>query len=156
MLGYTRVNEFLLNEIQSVYRLQGVDINEKHISVIIRQMLKKVEVVSSGDTEFITGQNVDKSIFYQENEKIVKQGGQPAKARPILMGLTKASLFTESFLSAASFQETPRVLSSAALKSANDKLAGLKENLVIAQLIPAGTGIKFYQNIKVKIPNQQQ
>ncbi len=150
VLGYTKVNEFLLNEIQSVYRLQGVDINEKHISVIIRQMLKKVEVVNPGDTEFITGQNIDKSKFYKENEKIKSQGGQAAKARPILMGLTKASLFTESFLSAASFQETPRVLSSAALKSARDKLEGLKENLVIGQLIPAGTGIKDYQTIKVK------
>ena len=150
VLGYTKVNEFLLNEIQSVYRLQGVDINEKHISVIIRQMLKKVEVVNPGDTEFITGQNIDKSKFYKENEKIKSQGGQAAKARPILMGLTKASLFTESFLSAASFQETPRVLSSAALKSARDKLEGLKENLVIGQLIPAGTGIKDYQFIKVK------
>jgi DNA-directed RNA polymerase subunit beta' len=151
VLGYTKVNEFLLNEIQSVYRLQGVDINEKHISVIIRQMLKKVEVVNPGDTEFISGQNVDKIRFYKENENILRQGGQPAKARPILMGLTKASLFTESFLSAASFQETPRVLSSAALKSAKDKLEGLKENLVIGQLIPAGTGIRYYQNIKIKL-----
>jgi len=151
VLGYTTVNEFLLNEIQSVYRLQGVDINEKHISVIIRQMLKKVEVVHPGDTEFIVGQNVEKSKFYKENEFIIKQGGQPAKARPILMGLTKASLYTESFLSAASFQETPRVLSIAALKNAVDKLIGLKENLVIGQLIPAGTGIKYYKNIKIKV-----
>ncbi len=150
VLGYTRVNEFLLAEIQSVYRLQGVDINEKHISVIIRQMLKKVEVVNPGDTEFIAGQNVDKIRFYRENDRIVAQGGQPAKARPILMGLTKASLFTESFLSAASFQETPRVLSSASLKSAKDRLEGLKENLVIGQLIPAGTGIKNYQVIRVR------
>jgi len=150
VLGYTKVNEFLLNEIQSVYRLQGVDINEKHISVIIRQMLKKVEVVNPGDTEFIIGQNVDKSKFYSENGKIAQQGGQPAKARPILMGLTKASLFTESFLSAASFQETPRVLSSAALRSAKDKLEGLKENLVIGQLIPAGTGIRNYQAVRIK------
>ncbi len=150
VLGYTKVNEFLLAEILSVYRLQGVDINEKHISVIIRQMLKKVEVVNPGDTEFISGQNVDKIKFYKENENIINQGGQPAKARPILMGLTKASLFTESFLSAASFQETPRVLSSAALKSAKDKLEGLKENIVIGQLIPAGTGIKNYQTIKIK------
>jgi DNA-directed RNA polymerase subunit beta' len=149
--GYTKVNEFLLNEIQGVYRLQGVDINEKHISVIIRQMLRKVEVVNPGDTEFISGQNVDKIRFYKENDKIIQQGGQPAKARPILMGLTKASLFTESFLSAASFQETPRVLSSAALKSARDTLDGLKENIVIGQLIPAGTGIKHYQSIKVKV-----
>lgn len=149
ILGYTKVYEFLLSEIQSVYRLQGVDINEKHISVIIRQMLKKVEVVDPGDTEFILGQHVDKLKFYRENERIKNAGGQPARARPILMGLTKASLFTESFLSAASFQETPRVLSYAALRGAKDRLEGLKENLVIGQLIPAGTGIKHYQNIKI-------
>jgi len=149
VLGTTRVFEFLLSEIQSVYRLQGVDINEKHISVIIRQMLKKVEVVDPGDTEFILGQHVDKLRFYSTNDKIKKAGGQPAKAKPILMGLTKASLFTESFLSAASFQETPRVLSYAALRGAKDKLEGLKENLVIGQLIPAGTGIKYYQNIRI-------
>ncbi len=155
VMGYTKVNEFLLSEIQAVYRLQGVDINEKHISVIIRQMLKKVEVVDPGDTEFILGQNVDKVVFYRENERIKKEGGQPAKSRPILMGLTKASLFTESFLSAASFQETPRVLSSAALRGAKDKLEGLKENLVIGQLIPAGTGIKHYQNIKISMAGNE-
>ena len=148
--GYTAVEEFLLNEIQGVYRLQGVDINEKHISIIVRQMLKKVEIVDAGDTEFIIGQNVDKIVFNRENESVISQGGQPAKARPILMGLTKASLFTESFFSAASFQETPRVLSTAALRGAIDKLQGLKENLVIGQLIPAGTGIKYYQGIKLR------
>jgi len=153
VLGYTEVEEFLLNEIQAVYRLQGVDINGKHISVIIRQMLKKVEIVDPGDTEFITGQNIDKIRFYKENESVVSQGGQPAKAQPMLMGLTKASLFTESFFSAASFQETPRVLSGAALRGAVDRLQGLKENLVIGQLIPAGTGIKNYENIKIKINN---
>ncbi len=151
IMGYMRVNEFLLSEIQSVYRLQGVDINEKHISVIIRQMLKKVEVVDPGDTEFIIGQHVDKVVFYRENARVKKEGGQPAKSRPILMGLTKASLFTESFLSAASFQETPRVLSYAALRGAKDRLEGLKENLVIGQLIPAGTGIKYYQNVKISL-----
>ena len=128
----------------------GVDINEKHISIIVRQMLKKVEIVDAGDTEFIIGQNVDKIVFNRENESVISQGGQPAKARPILMGLTKASLFTESFFSAASFQETPRVLSTAALRGAIDKLQGLKENLVIGQLIPAGTGIKYYQGIKLR------
>ncbi len=151
VMGYTEVEEFLLNEIQAVYRLQGVDINEKHISIIIRQMLKKVEIVDAGDTEFIIGQNVDKSTFYAENDSVIAQGGQPAKAQPMLMGLTKASLFTKSFFSAASFQETPRVLSSAALKGAVDKLQGLKENLVIGQLIPAGTGIKNYSNIKLRM-----
>ncbi len=151
VLGYTEVEEFLLNEIQGVYRLQGVDINEKHISIIIRQMLKKVEIIDAGDTEFIVGQNVDKIEFYAENASVVQQGGQPAKALPMLMGLTKASLFTKSFFSAASFQETPRVLSTAALKGAIDKLQGLKENLVIGQLIPAGTGIKLYEGIKLRV-----
>jgi len=149
--GYTAVNEFLLDEIQEVYRLQGVDISEKHISVVIRQMLRKVEVIEPGDTNFIMGQLVEKHHFYEENAKVFEQGGQPAKARPVLMGLTKASLLTTSFLSAASFQETPRVLSSAALRRAVDKLEGLKENLVVGQLVPAGTGIRNYQNIKIKL-----
>ncbi len=150
VLGYTAVSEFLLNEVQQVYRLQGVDINEKHVSIIVRQMLKKVEVVDPGDSEFITGQMVDKIRFYQENKSVLEEGGQAAKFRPVLMGLTKASLLTESFFSAASFQETPRVLSSAALRSAVDRLRGLKENLVIGQLIPAGTGMKKYTGIKLK------
>ena len=149
--GYIKVEQFLLEEIQSVYRLQGVDINEKHISIIVRQMLKKIEIVDEGDTEFIIGQSVDNMVFDKENESVVKQGGQPAKSRPMLMGLTKAALFTESFFSAASFQETPRVLSIAALKGARDRLQGLKENLVIGQLIPAGTGIKNYAGIKLRI-----
>jgi DNA-directed RNA polymerase subunit beta' len=154
VLGYTEVEQFLLNEIQAVYRLQGVDINEKHISIIVRQMLRKIEIEDPGDTEFITGQNVDKNRFYKENESVVEQGGQPAKGRPVLMGLTKASLFTESFFSAASFQETPRVLSTAALRGAVDKLQGLKENLIIGQLIPAGTGIKNYQYIKLRMSEE--
>ncbi len=151
VMGYTAVNEFLLDEIQEVYRLQGVDISEKHISVVIRQMLRKVEVIDPGDTNFIMGQLVEKSQFYAENARVFEQGGQPAKSRPVLLGLTKASLLTTSFLSAASFQETPKVLSSAALRKAVDKLEGLKENLVVGQLVPAGTGIRTYQNIKLKI-----
>ncbi|MGL5722654.1 MAG: DNA-directed RNA polymerase subunit beta' [Brevinema sp.] len=149
VLGQNAAEQFLLEEIQSVYRLQGVDINEKHISVIVRQMLRKVEITDPGDTEFITGQTVDRHSFMNENTSVAKQGGQCAKAAPILMGLTKASLYTESFLSAASFQETPKVLSSAALRGAVDSLQGLKENLIIGQLIPAGTGIKRYDGIKI-------
>lgn len=149
VLGQNAVEQFLLEEIQAVYRLQGVEINEKHISIIIRQMLRKVEITDPGDTEFIIGQTIDRHIFSKENENVVSQGGESAKARPVLMGLTKAALFTESFLSAASFQETPKVLSGAALKGAVDTLQGLKENLVIGQLIPAGTGIKHYDSLKI-------
>ncbi|MGL4367114.1 MAG: DNA-directed RNA polymerase subunit beta' [Brevinemataceae bacterium] len=149
VLGQNAVEQFLLEEIQAVYRLQGVEINEKHISIIIRQMLRKVEIIDPADTEFITGQIIDRQIFQKENNNVVSQGGQAAKARPILMGLTKVALVTESFLSAASFQETPKVLSGAALRGAVDHLQGLKENLVIGQLIPAGTGIKHYESLKI-------
>ncbi|MGL5956753.1 MAG: DNA-directed RNA polymerase subunit beta', partial [Brevinema sp.] len=149
VLGQNAVEQFLLEEIQDVYGLQGVEINEKHISIIIRQMLRKVEITDPGDTEFIIGQVIDRHYFQRENENVISQGGQAAKARPVLMGLTKAALVTDSFLSAASFQETPKVLSSAALRGAVDNLQGLKENLVIGQLIPAGTGIKHYDSLKI-------
>ncbi|MGL4563317.1 MAG: DNA-directed RNA polymerase subunit beta' [Brevinema sp.] len=149
VLGQNAVEQFLLEEIQAVYRLQGVEINEKHISIIIRQMLRKVEITHPGDTEFIIGQIVDRHQFGRENFNVIEQGGQAAKARPVLMGLTKAALVTDSFLSAASFQETPKVLSGAALRGAVDTLQGLKENLVIGQLIPAGTGIKYYDTLKI-------
>jgi DNA-directed RNA polymerase subunit beta' len=149
VLGQNAVEQFLLEEIQDVYGLQGVEINEKHISIIIRQMLRKVEITDPGDTEFITGQIIDRHLFQKENDNVCSQGGQAAKARPVLMGLTKAALVTESFLSAASFQETPKVLSGAALRGAVDTLQGLKENLVIGQLIPAGTGIKHYDSLKI-------
>ena len=149
VLGQNAVEQFLLEEIQDVYGLQGVEINEKHISIIIRQMLRKVEITDPGDTEFITGQIIDRHLFQRENDNVCSQGGQAAKARPVLMGLTKAALVTESFLSAASFQETPKVLSGAALRGAVDTLQGLKENLVIGQLIPAGTGIKHYDSLKI-------
>ncbi|MGL4394412.1 MAG: DNA-directed RNA polymerase subunit beta' [Brevinema sp.] len=149
VLGQNAVEQFLLEEIQAVYRLQGVEINEKHISIIIRQMLRKVEITDPGDTEFIIGQIVDRHHFGRENENVINQGGQASKARPVLMGLTKAALVTDSFLSAASFQETPKVLSGAALRGAVDTLQGLKENLVIGQLIPAGTGIKHYEGLRI-------
>ncbi|MGL4676185.1 MAG: DNA-directed RNA polymerase subunit beta' [Brevinema sp.] len=149
VLGQNAVEQFLLEEIQDVYGLQGVEINEKHISIIIRQMLRKVEITDPGDTEFITGQVIDRHFFQRENKNVISQGGQAAKSRPVLMGLTKAALVTDSFLSAASFQETPKVLSGAALRGAVDNLQGLKENLVIGQLIPAGTGIKHYDSLKI-------
>ncbi|MCX8037050.1 MAG: DNA-directed RNA polymerase subunit beta' [Candidatus Sumerlaeia bacterium] len=147
--GEKAVQEFLLKEIQEVYRLQGVSIDDKHIECIIRQMLKKVVVDEVGDTSFLYGQQVDKFTFQQENEAVEKKGGQPASASVRLLGLTKASLETESFISAASFQETTRVLTDAAVRGRVDGLRGLKENVIMGLLIPAGTGLPAYRNIEV-------
>ncbi len=147
--GDQKLQEYLLNEIQEVYRLQGVRINDKHIGVIIRQMLKKVEITDVGDTNFIIGQQVDKFIFRDENRKVVEEGGKPATAKPTLLGITKASLSIDSWISAASFQETTKVLTNAAIKEKTDHLNGLKENVIIGHLVPAGTGIKYYENISV-------
>ncbi len=147
--GDQKLQEYLLNEIQEVYRLQGVRINDKHIGVIIRQMLKKVEITDVGDTNFIIGQQVDKFIFREENRKVVEEGGKPATAKPTLLGITKASLSIESWISAASFQETTKVLTNAAIKEKTDHLRGLKENVIIGHLVPAGTGIKNYENVSV-------
>jgi DNA-directed RNA polymerase subunit beta' len=147
--GEKAVMEFLLNEIQEVYRLQGVSIDDKHIECIIRQMLKKVVIEEVGDTSFLYGQQVDKFLFQQENASVESKGGQPATASPRLLGLTKASLETESFISAASFQETTRVLTDAAVRGRVDHLRGLKENVIMGLLIPAGTGLPFYRNIDV-------
>lgn len=147
--GDQKLQEYLLNEIQEVYRLQGVSINDKHIGVIIRQMLKKVEITDVGDTNFIIGQQIDKFKFREKNMKVVEEGGKPATASPILLGITKASLNIDSFFSAASFQETTKVLTNAAIKGKTDYLKGLKENIIIGHLIPAGTGIKRYENIEV-------
>jgi len=148
--GEKAVQEFLLNEIQEVYRLQGVSINDKHIECIIRQMLKKVVVEEVGDTNFLYGQQVDKFEFQEENARVEAKGGQPATASPRLLGLTKASLETESFISAASFQETTRVLTDAAVRGRVDYLRGLKENVIMGLLIPAGTGLPLYRNIEVE------
>ena len=147
--GENALQEFLMDEIQSVYRAQGVSINDKHIGIIVRQMLRKVEVVSVGNTKFIFGQSVDKFQFRQENERVMAEGGDPAIARPMFQGITKAALNTDSFISAASFQETTRVLTNAAIAGATDHLRGLKENVVIGHMIPAGTGIRNYRNIKL-------
>ena len=149
ILGENSLQTFMMNEIQSVYRLQGVNINDKHIGVILRQMMKKVEIINVGDTHFILGQRIDKWQFFDENKKVIKEGGQPAIARPVLLGITKASLSIDSFISAASFQETTRVLTNAAIKGMTDNLNGLKENVIIGHLIPAGTGIDYYKNIKL-------
>ncbi len=142
------LQEYLVNEVQEVYRLQGVRINDKHIELIIRQMLKKVRVEDSGDTEFLATQQVDKWVFQKENTRVIKKGGKPAVATPLLLGITKASLTTESFISAASFQETTRVLTDAAASGKKDELFGLKENVIVGHLVPAGTGFRTHREIK--------
>jgi DNA-directed RNA polymerase subunit beta' len=143
------LQEYLVNEVQEVYRLQGVRINDKHIEIIIRQMLKKVRIEDPGDTDFLATQQVDKWSFQKENNRIIKKGGKPAQATPLLLGITKASLTTESFISAASFQETTRVLTEAATSGKEDELSGLKENVIVGHLIPAGTGFRVHRDIEV-------
>jgi len=152
--GIRGVQMYLLREVQKVYRLQGVDINDKHIEVMIRQMLKKVKIEEAGDTGLLPGSLVDGFEFEAKNEAALAQGKELATARPVLLGITKASLATDSFLSAASFQETTRVLTDAAIKGKVDPLLGLKENVIIGKLIPAGTGMTRYRNIKVASANQ--
>ena len=137
--------EYLVKEIQDVYRLQGVGINDKHIEVIIRQMLRKVEVAEAGDSRFLKGEQADKARVLDENEVLEKDGKAPADWEPLLLGITKASLATESFVSAASFQETTRVLTEAAVRGLRDELRGLKENVIVGRLIPAGTGLAYHQ-----------
>ncbi len=149
ILGENALQNYLMDEIQGVYRAQGVDINDKHIGIIVRQMLRKVEIVSVGDTKFIFGQQVDKYKFHEENARVIAEGGQPAIGRPMFQGITKASLGVDSFISAASFQETTRVLTNAAIQGATDGLHGIKENVAIGHMIPAGTGIKNYKGIKL-------
>ncbi len=149
--GPRAVQEYLLNEVQEVYRLQGVKINDKHIGVIVRQMLQKVRVLDPGDTEFLEGEHVDKQVFRGENDRAKKKKQIPAKAEPLLLGITKASLTTQSFISAASFQETTRVLTDAAIRGAKDDLLGLKENIIIGHLIPAGTGMYRYQEVDMDV-----
>jgi DNA-directed RNA polymerase subunit beta' len=150
--GPRAVQEYLLNEVQEVYRLQGVRISDKHIGVIVRQMLQKVRVVDPGDTSFLEGETVDKLSFRDENDRVIRKKGKPANAEPVLLGITKASLTTQSFISAASFQETTRVLTDAAIRGAKDDLLGLKENIIIGHLIPAGTGIYRYTEIDIVPP----
>ncbi|HEY3113666.1 MAG TPA: DNA-directed RNA polymerase subunit beta' [Gemmatimonadaceae bacterium] len=148
--GPRAVQEYLLNEVQEVYRLQGVKINDKHIGVIVRQMLQKVRVLESGDTEFLEGEHVDKQTFREANDRAKKKKDAPAVSEPLLLGITKASLTTQSFISAASFQETTRVLTDAAIRGARDELLGLKENIIIGHLIPAGTGMYRYQEVEIE------
>ncbi len=150
--GPRAVQEYLLNEVQEVYRLQGVRISDKHIGTIVRQMLQKVRVTHPGDTELLEGETIDRMRFREENEVMIKKGGNPATSEPVLLGITKASLTTKSFISAASFQETTRVLTDAAIRGAKDDLLGLKENIIIGHLIPAGTGIYRYAEIDIEPP----
>ncbi len=159
ILGVYKVQEYLVNEIQEVYRLQGVQINDKHIEVIARQMLEKVRIVDPGDTGFLEGEQVDRRRFAQENERTLSAGGLPATSEPILLGISRASLTTESFISAASFQETTRVLTEAAVSGKIDRLNGLKENVIIGHLIPAGTGSLHYRQVSAiesEVPEEER
>jgi DNA-directed RNA polymerase subunit beta' len=149
--GEKRLQEYLLSEVQDVYRLQGVRINDKHIEIMIRQMLKKIKIDNPGDTKFLTDQDVDKGKFQEENERVLKEGGEPASAIPILLGITKASLGTDSFIAAAAFQQTTRVLAEAAISGRVDHLRGLKENVIVGHLIPAGTGSRFYKGVSIDV-----
>jgi DNA-directed RNA polymerase subunit beta' len=149
VLGEKELQSYLVNEIQEVYRLQGVTINDKHIEVIVRQMMRWVKVEDVGDTSFLLEQQVDKFRFSEENERVITNGGRPATGRPLLLGITKASLSTESFISAASFQETTRVLTEASIQGSVDHLRGLKENVIVGRLIPAGTGMEYYRNVRL-------
>ncbi len=143
------LQEYLLNEVQEVYRLQGVRINDKHIELIISQMLKKVKIENSGDTNLLVGEQINRIVFQKANEAVIKKGGKPAQATPLLLGITKVSLTTESFISSASFQETTRVLTDASASGRIDLLRGLKENVIVGHLIPAGTGLKQYENVEM-------
>lgn len=154
--GVKGVQAYLLHEVQKVYRMQGVDINDKHIEIIVRQMLRKVKIEDAGDTDMLPGSLVDIFEFERENERVVQEGGRPAYAKRVLLGITKAALATESFLSAASFQETTRVLTDAAIKGKVDRLMGLKENVIIGKLIPAGTGMSRYKNIEIYTDEDQE
>ncbi len=150
ILGPKALQRYLVDEVQKVYRLQGVSINDKHIEVIVRQMMRKIRIEEPGDTTFLIGDEVDITKFSEENHKVVEKGGTPAKGRPLLLGITKASLATESWVSAASFQETTRVLTEAALEGAVDELRGLKENVIMGRVIPAGSGMSLYKDTFVK------
>jgi len=148
--GVEELADYLVKEIQDVYRLQGVGINDKHIEAIIRQMLRKVDITASGETDFVKGEQVERSLLNEINDRMEKDGKIPASYEPVLLGITKASLATESFISAASFQETTRVLTDAAVRGIGDGLNGLKENVIVGRLIPAGTGLAYHEQRKAK------
>ncbi|MBQ9561959.1 MAG: DNA-directed RNA polymerase subunit beta', partial [Lachnospiraceae bacterium] len=152
--GVRAVQDYMLREVQRVYRLQGVDINDKHIEVIVRQMLKKIRLEQAGDSDFLPGTLVDALDFEEINEKLAAEGNEPAEGKQVMLGITKASLATNSFLSAASFQETTKVLTEAAIKGKVDPLIGLKENVIIGKLIPAGTGMRRYRDVKLSTDDE--
>ena len=154
--GAQELQEYLVNEVQDVYRAQGVEINDKHVEIVVRQMLRKIRISDSGTTAFLAGEQVDKKAFEKENERVLAEGGQPAEGVPVLLGVTKASLETDSFISAASFQDTTRILTDAATLGKVDTLKGFKENVIMGHLIPAGTGIEEARNIKVVKVGQQE
>jgi DNA-directed RNA polymerase subunit beta' len=152
--GEKELAAWLVNEIQQVYRLQGVSINDKHIEVIVRQMLRRVRIKEVGDTTFLVDEQVEKHLFERENARVMARGGQPAVAEPMLLGITKASLSTESFISASSFQETTKVLTEAAIWGKTDDLRGIKENVIMGRLIPAGTGLPAYKRLNLVIDDK--
>jgi len=147
---------YMVNEVQEVYRLQGVGINDKHIETIVRQMLRKVTVTDPGDTTFLNDMNVERYKLQEENERVAAEGGETAKFAPLLLGITKVSLSTDSWISAASFQETTKVLTEAAINAKEDKLQGLKENIIMGRLIPAGTGVAAYKKWKLTVEEEEQ
>jgi DNA-directed RNA polymerase subunit beta' len=154
--GEKYLAKYLVDEVQDVYRFQGVGINDKHIEIIVRQMLKKVSILDPGDTMFLMGEQVDKHRFMRENQKCMEEGKTPAMAEPLVLGITQASLTTDSFFSAASFQETTKVLTEAALQGKTDYLRGLKENIIVGRLIPAGTGYRRYMDNDIEVPKQPE
>jgi DNA-directed RNA polymerase subunit beta' len=151
ILGEKALAKYLVDEVQEIYRLQGVRINDKHIEVIVRQMLRRVRIKEVGDTEFLIGDQVEKWRFETENERVLAKNGEPAIAEPLLLGITKASLSTDSFISAASFQETTKVLTEASINGKVDYLVGLKENVIMGRLIPAGTGVPLYSQMELEV-----
>jgi DNA-directed RNA polymerase subunit beta' len=153
--GIRETQQYLVEEVQKVYRDQGVSIHDKHIELIVRQMLRRVLVAEPGDAPFLPGERVDNQIYAEVNRQLVEQNERPAEGRPELMGITKASLATDSWLSAASFQETTRVLTEAAIEGRSDRLFGLKENIIIGKLIPAGTGMERYRDIVLEMPDAE-
>jgi DNA-directed RNA polymerase subunit beta' len=152
--GEKELAAWLLNEIQQVYRLQGVGINDKHIEIVVRQMLRRVRIKEVGDTNFLVDEHVERHIFERENERVMARGQRPAVAEPLLLGITKASLSTESFISASSFQETTKVLTEAAICGKTDDLRGLKENVIMGRLIPAGTGLPAYKRLQIVVETE--
>jgi len=153
--GVKALAGYLVNEVQEIYRLQGVRINDKHIEVIVRQMLKRVKVSEFGDSTFLVGDNIERFRVVEENQRVVANGGKPATYEPLLLGITKAALATDSFISAASFQETTKVLTEAAVSGRTDHLRGLKENVIMGRLIPAGSGVEAYAQRHVRVEGEE-